>query len=123
MTLQTTRSIEGFMRQMKSDRTKENNLTPGLLDGIPVIEDADQFQQMVNSLPEEQKKYCTLATQFAKLWEYFSNQNIPIPADIVAAMRDLPNLSSDEKLELLEVINAELLAFESNASKNPGFRQ
>jgi hypothetical protein len=112
------------MTTKNSDNKKENKRTPGLLDGLPpTIQDPAEYQRMIDSLPEEHRKYADLATRFAKIWEYLSDNNMPLPTDVVEAMRDLPKLPPDERLELLEEINAALLEYENDANKSSSFRQ
>lgn len=112
------------MSERHSEDKNKPKPTPGLLDGLPpAIEDPAEYQKMVDSLPEEHRKYVEIATRFAKIWEYFSENNMEIPADIVVAMRDLPKLSPDERVELLGDINAALLECENRASQDPKFRQ
>ena len=111
-----------------SDRNSEDNdktkLTRGLFDGLPLaIEDPAEYQKMVESLSEENRKYVEVATRFAKIWEYLSENDMPLPTDIVTAMRDLPKLSPNDRVALLEEVNAALLEYETNASQDPKFRQ
>jgi len=112
------------MNDNNSSDNRKKQPTPGLLDGLPpVIEDPVEFQQMVDSLPEEKRKFAELATRFAKLWEYLESKNLPLPLDVVRAMQELPSLPAEERLEQLENINARLLELETDASKDPQFRQ
>lgn len=116
------------MGTLMSDRNSEDKNqqkpTPGLFDGLPrVIDDPVEYQKMVEALPEEHRKYVEVATRFAKIWEYLSENNLEIPVDIVVAMRDLPKLPPDERVELLENINSALLEYETSASQDPKFRQ
>jgi hypothetical protein len=112
------------MNDNNSSDNRKKNTTPGLLDGLPpVIEDPVEFQQMVDSLPEEKRKFAELATRFAKLWEYLESKNLPLPLDVVTAMRELPSLPTGERLEQLENINARLLELETDAGKDTQFRQ
>jgi len=112
------------MSDRNSEDKNKQKPTPGLLDGLPpAIEDPAEYQKMVDSLPEEHRKYVDVATRFAKIWEYLSENNLEIPLDIVVAMRDLPKLSPDERVELLEDINSALLEYETRANQDPKFRQ
>lgn len=112
------------MNDNHSSDNRKKKPTPGLLDGLPpVIEDPAAFQQMVDALPEERRKYAELATRFAKLWEYLESKNLRLPLDVVRAMRELPSLPAEERLEQLENVNARLLELETDAGKDPQFRQ
>lgn len=87
------------------------------------IEDPSEYEALTNSLPPEQREFVTEATRFAKLWEYLSTHNIEMPPDVVQAMRDLPRLSHDERIVLLQRINQALMEHENDASEDPQFRQ
>ncbi len=87
------------------------------------IEDLSEYEDLVNSLPPEQREFVTEATRFAKLWEYLATQNIELPSDVVRAMRDLPKLPHEERIALLQRINEALMEHENDASEDPQFRQ
>lgn len=87
------------------------------------IEDAAEYEALVNSLPPDQKEFVTVATRFAKLWEYLTEHNIELPPDLAEEMRDLPKLSHQERIALLERINQVLMECEHAASEGPEIRQ
>jgi hypothetical protein len=87
------------------------------------IEDPAEYEALVNSLPSDQKEFVTLATRFAKLWEYLTENNTELPPDLAEAMRELPKLPHQQRIALLERINQVLMECEHAEGEGPKIRQ
>jgi len=58
------------------------------------LDDRNEYQQRLNSLPAEQKDLAEESTRFADLCQYFSQQRMDIPAAIVERLGNVSKLSS-----------------------------
>jgi hypothetical protein len=110
-------------RDTTSSCTKNpvDRLSPGGKSGP--IEDRAEYEALVNSLPPDQKEFVTVATRFAKLWEYCTEHNIELPSDLAEVMSNLPKLAHEERIALLERINQVLMECEHDANQGTDIRQ
>jgi hypothetical protein len=77
---------EGEVHKEKSKDEKKNRLQPksGALDKfepggeLGLLDDRNEYQQRLNSLPAEQKELADESTRFADLCQYFSQQKMDI---------------------------------------------
>jgi hypothetical protein len=110
---------------------KEDRLQPtfGALDKfepggeLGPLDDRNEYEQRMNSLPEEQKDLAEESTRFADLCQYFSQQRMDIPASIVERVRNLSNLPVKDRMHAMIDINRELMEYLNDVGQDPGIRQ
>jgi hypothetical protein len=110
---------------------KENRLQPrsGALDkfepGAPSgpLDDRNEFERRLNSLPPEQKDLAEESTRFADLCQYFSHQKMDIPPVIVERVGNVSKLPVSDRIRAMKDINRELMEYLNDVGQDPGIRQ
>lgn len=112
-------------REMKHELlvAAKDPVTRPSLAKMGTIEEPAEFDSLVDSLPPDQKEFVTVATRFAKLWEYCNEHQIELPSDLAEVLNELPKLTHEERIALLERINEALLECQHDASQDPELRQ
>ena len=87
------------------------------------LDDRNEYQQRLNSLPAEQKEFAGESTRFADLCQFFSQQRMDIPASIVEGVRNVSKLPVKDRTRAMKDINRELMEYLSNVGQDPGIRQ
>jgi len=87
------------------------------------LDDRNEYQQRLNSLPAEQKEFAEESTRFADLCQYFSQQRMDIPASIVERVRNVSKLLAPDRIRAMEDINRELMEYPNDVGQDPGIRQ
>jgi len=110
---------------------KEDRLQPtfGALDKfgpggeLGPLNDRNEYEQRMNSLPAEQKEFAEESTRFADLCQYFSQQRMDIPASIVERVRNVSELPAPDRTRAMKDINRELMEYLNDVGQDPGIRQ
>ena len=109
---------------------KENRSQPrsGALDkfepGAPgPLDDRNEYEQRLNSLPAEQKDLAEESTRFADLCQYFSQQKMDIPPSIVERVGNVFKLSVKDRIRAMKDVNRELMEYLNDVGQDPGIRQ
>jgi len=110
---------------------KENRSKPksGALDKfepggeLGPIEDRNEYEQRLSSLPAEQKEFAEESTRFADLCQYFSQQKIDIPPSIVDRLGNVSKLPVPDRIRAMKDINRELMEYLNDVGQDPGIRQ
>ena len=110
---------------------KEDRLQPtfGALDKfgpggeLGPLDDRNEYEQRLNSLPAEQKEFAEESTRFADLCQYFSQQKMDIPPSIVERVRSVSNLPVKDRMRAMKDINRELMEYLNDVGQDPGIRQ
>ncbi len=87
------------------------------------IEDRNEYEQRLNSLPAEQKEFAEESTRFADLCQYFSQQRMDIPASIVESVGNVSKLPVKDRIRAMKDINRELMEYLNDVGQDPGIRQ
>ena len=87
------------------------------------IDDRNEYEQRLNSLPAEQKKFAEESTRFADLCQYFSQQKMDIPPSIVERMGGVSKLPVPDRIHAMKDINRELMEYLNDVGQDPGIRQ
>jgi hypothetical protein len=87
------------------------------------IEDRNEREQRLNSLPAEQKDLAEESTRFADLCQYFSQQRMDIPASIVERVGNVSKLPVPDRIRAMRDINRELMEYLNDVGQDPGIRQ
>ena len=114
-----------------SNDEKENRSKPksGALDKFESgsesgpLDDRNQYQRRLNSLPAEQKEFAEGSTRFADLCQYFSKQRMDIPASIVERVGNVSKLPVPDRIRAIKDINRELMEYLNDVGQDPGIRQ
>ena len=73
------------------------------------IDDRNEYEQRLNSLPAEQKELAEESTRFADLCQYFSQQKMDIPPSVVERVGGVSKLAVPDRLRAMKDINRELM--------------
>ena len=87
------------------------------------LDDRNEYQQRLNSLPAEQKELAEESTRFADLCQYFSQQKMDIPPSIVERVGNVSKLPVKDRIRAMKDINRELMEYLNDVGQDPGIRQ
>jgi hypothetical protein len=87
------------------------------------LDDRNEYEQRLHSLPAEQKELAEETTRFADLCQYFSQQRVDIPASIVERVRNVSKLPVKDRTRAMKDINRELMEYLNDVGQDPGIRQ
>ena len=87
------------------------------------LDDRNEYQQRLNSLPAEQKELAEESTRFADLCQYFSQQKMDIPPSVVERVGGVSKLPAPDRLRAMKDIDRELMEYVIDVSQDPGIRQ
>jgi hypothetical protein len=87
------------------------------------LDDRNEYQQRLNSLPAEQKELAEESARLADLCEYFSQQKMDIPPSIVERVGTVSKLPVKERIRVMRDINRELMEYLNDVGQDPGIRQ
>ena len=87
------------------------------------IEDRNEYEQRLSSLPVEQKGFAEESTRIADLCQYFFQQRMDIPASIVERVRNVSKLPAPDRTRAMQDINRELMEYLNGVGQDPGIRQ
>ena len=113
----------------KDEKKKRSSKVGGALDRFEPggdsgpIEDRNEYEQRLNSLPPEQRELAQENTRFADLCHYFSEQKMDVPPNVLAQVGRLSKLTISERIRALKNINRELMEYLNDVGKDPGIRQ
>ena len=110
---------------------KENRSKPksGALDKfepggeLGPLDDRNEYEQRLHSLPLGQKELAQESTRFADLCQYFSQQRMDIPASIVERVGNVSKLPVKDRIRAMKDINRELMEYLNDVGQDPGIRQ
>jgi hypothetical protein len=114
-----------------SKNEKENRSKPksGVLDKfepggeLGPLDDRNEYQQRLNSLPAEPKELADESTRLADLCQYFSQQKMDIPPPIVERLGSVSKLPVPDRIRAMKDVNRELMEYLNDAGQDPGIRQ
>ena len=87
------------------------------------LDDRNEYQQRLNSLPAEQKELADESTRFADLCQYFSQRKMDIPPSIVERLGNVSKLPVPDRIRGMKDINRELMEYLNDVGQDPGIRQ
>ncbi|HWO39311.1 MAG TPA: hypothetical protein VNO32_61850 [Candidatus Acidoferrum sp.] len=87
------------------------------------IEDRNEYEQQLSSLPVEQKGFAEESTRIADLCQYFFQQKIDIPPSIVDRLGNVSKLPVPDRIRAMKDINRELMEYVNDVGEDPGIRQ
>ena len=87
------------------------------------IEDRNQYDQRLRSLPPDQRELAQENTRLADLCHYFSEQKMDVPLEVLEQVGRLSKLASSDRIRALKNINRELMEYLNDVGQDPGIRQ
>ena len=87
------------------------------------LDDRNEYQQRLNSLPAEQRELADESTRFADLCQYFSQQKMDIPPSIVERLGNVSKLPALDRIRAMKDINRGLMEYLNDVGQDPGIRQ
>jgi hypothetical protein len=87
------------------------------------IEDRNEYEQRLSSLPVEQKGFAEESTRIADLCQYFFQQKIDIPPSILDRLGNVSKLPVPDRIRAMKDINRELMEYVNDVGEDPGIRQ
>ena len=113
----------------KGEKKKRSSKAGGALDrfepggDLGPIEDRNEYEQRLNSLPLEQRDLAQENTRFADLCHYLSEQKMDVPPNVLERVGRLSMVTISERIRALKNINRELMEYLNDVDKGPGIRQ
>ena len=115
---------------MSNDEKKgQSSTTGGPLDKfeqggeLGPIEDRNEYERRFNPLLPDQKELAQESARFADLCQYFSQQKIDLPADLLEQVGRLSRLEISERIRAVKNINHELMEYLHDVGQDSGTRQ
>ena len=71
----------------------------------------------------QEKELAEVCARFADLCQYFSQQNMDLPAQIVGEARSVSKLAVADRVARMKLLNQELMEYLHGASPGPQVRQ
>jgi hypothetical protein len=87
------------------------------------IEDRNQYEQRLDSLPADHKELARESTRFADLCQYFCQQEVDVPPQIREQVERLSKLAIAERIRAVKNINRELMEYLNDVGQDSGIRQ
>jgi hypothetical protein len=79
-------------------------------------------QSRAGTRPQE-KELAEVCARFADLCQYFSQQNMDLPSQIVEQVRLVSKLAVDDRITRMKRLNQELMEYLNDAGPDPQVRQ
>jgi NTP pyrophosphatase (non-canonical NTP hydrolase) len=86
------------------------------------IEDRNEYEKQLKSLPAEERELAEVLTQFSNLWQYFSERGEQLGSEIVDSISRVHELPVPERIRRVREINQKLMQ-RVDAGEGPQFRQ
>jgi H2-forming N5,N10-methylenetetrahydromethanopterin dehydrogenase-like enzyme len=99
----------------------QNRFEPG--GELGPIEDRNKYEKRIAGLPPEQKELAEETTRLADLCQYFSREQIDIPAELVERIADLSTLPAAVRIRTLLDLNRALMEYLNHIGRDSGLRQ
>jgi hypothetical protein len=87
------------------------------------LDDRNEYEQRMNSLPADQKEFAEESARFADLCQFFSQQRMDIPTSIIERFGNVSKLPVPDCLRAMKDINRELMEYLNDVGQDPGIRQ
>ena len=87
------------------------------------IGDRYEYEKGMQSLPPEERAFAEEATQMADMLHYSEQQNVAVPIEIAAGMRELRHLSIAERINRIRELNRAMIGHIFDAGEDPAIRQ
>ena len=92
-------------------------------DEFGAIEDKNEYEQRLNSLPPEEKELAQESARFADLCRYFSDKKMDLPPEVLDQVGALAKRSNTDRIRLLRAVNKSLMEYLNDVGEDPQIRQ
>jgi hypothetical protein len=96
-------------------RDEEKRETPNSVQQTP--------DRLPSGSPDEEKELAEACARFADLCQYFSQQNMDLPTQIVDEVRLVSKLAVGDRIVRMRRFNQDLMEYLNNAGPDPQVRQ
>jgi len=111
----------GKANQQDHVRRAQGKFEPG--GDLGPIEDRNEYERRINALPPDEKELAEESTRMADLSQYFSDQKIAVPPQVLAQLGGLSRLAIKDRVQALKDINQALMEYLNDVGQDPGIRQ
>lgn len=87
------------------------------------IENRAAREERVNCLPSPEKELAAESAQFADLCQYFEQQKMDVPPEIIDQLGRTSRLAIPERIDALKKLNQKLMEYLSDAGESRFVRQ
>jgi hypothetical protein len=84
--------------------------------------DLGPIEDRMQSQAPQHRELLQELTRFADIWHYLQENKEKLGPEVLAALKDVPNLPVPERIQRLHTINQELMERIPNAGEGPKFR-
>lgn len=108
---------------------KDKERRRGTIDNFEVggqygpIEDRNEYERRLNSLPKEEKELAQESTRLADLCRYFSDKKMDIPPEVLDHVAALAERSIADRIRVLRAVNKSLMEYLDDVGEDPQIRQ
>src|SRR5580765_407530 len=111
---------KGAQKMTKEEQSKE---TTGALvrfgsgGDLGSVEDRNEYDQRLKSLPAGKKELAEESARFADLCQYFERQRMDVPVEILDQLGRASTLAIPERIEALKKLNQRLIEYLNDAGE------
>jgi len=87
------------------------------------VEDRNEYDQRLKSLPSGEKELAQESARFADLCQYFERQRMDVPVEILDQLGRASRLPTSERLEDMKKLNKRLMEYLNDAGDSHFVRQ
>ena len=87
------------------------------------VEDRNEYDQRLKSLPAGKKELAEESARFADLCQYFEHQRMDVPVEILDQLGRASTLAIPERIEALKKLNQRLMEYLNDAGNGQFIRQ
>jgi hypothetical protein len=87
------------------------------------VEDRNEYDQRLKSLPAGEKELAEESARFADLCQYFERQRMDVPVEIVDQLGRASRLAVPERIEAMKKLNQRLMEYLNDAGNDQFIRQ
>ena len=85
--------------------------------------DRNQYERRLDSLPADQRELARESTRFADLCQYFCQQEVDVPPQILEQVGRISKLAIAERIRAVKDINRALMEYLNDVGQDSGIRQ
>jgi hypothetical protein len=87
------------------------------------VEDHNEYDQRLKSLPAGKKELAQESARFADFCQYFERQRMDVPLEILAELGRASRLAIPERIEAMKKLNQRLMEYLNDAGEGHFVRQ
>jgi hypothetical protein len=87
------------------------------------VEDRNEYDQRLKSLPVGEKELAEESARFADLCQYFERQRMDVPVEILDQLGRASRLAIPERIEAMKKLNQRLMEYLNDAGNSHFIRQ